>query len=185
MHVVLLKGNSDHRPDWLAGRKLYRISNWRACLAASWFVLFTACPPRLGAAVLDLWAGLDSAVCSYGHLRLAGVANRRIPFCQSRTHAVPDSTCPKRLLELAVLPLAPRQAGVFGHFFALVAYRGNAGGILAHKAHGRRLTCSLSAVGQFRPCAQLFCLAAQPAAFRIAGFLPKKSFKPARLQSDD
>lgn len=121
----------------------------------------------MGAAALALWTSLDSVVRIDGYRRLASLALRRIPYQSHRALVVYWATYIQRLMELALLCMAPWRAGIFRYPVSLDPYRCDPGVFLARTPSIWRSPRSIFAMGQLRICTQLFYLAAQPPNSRL------------------
>lgn len=115
----------------------------------------------MGTTVLGLWAGLDSSVCSDGYCCLASLARRRLSRNEVPAHSIFRATRAQCVVELVVLPVAPRRPGVRRHSAALGADRRNVNRLLENQPVSRRIAPSISALGQFRFRTQLLGVAAQ------------------------
>lgn len=146
----------------MAGYKLCRFCCWSSSVNTCQSFLQPASPAYVGAITFAFRAGLDRLIRIDGYSRLASLAVRGIPHKSHHAFFLFWATRIERLMELALLCLAPRRVGICRHHVALGPYRCHPRLFLSRTSSCWRSSHSVLAMGQFRISPQLLCMAAQP-----------------------
>ena len=82
-------------------------------------VLCTTYPPRLGSSGLGLRASVDSSICTHGSCGVVDLVRWRLSRSPVRAYFFPCAARIQRTMELVILRLAPRRAGLRGYSAAV------------------------------------------------------------------